>query len=189
MKELKCNLEETINNELIIPRESNHIIKFTENNPESKCKKVILKSTRKNSKEIFFAFSLDKSIDDNKHMFPFFNQRTKRIKRVNDGILFYIKDDKIFILLIELKSKCISGYTKQLQAGKNFVLYLLEVLNSSFDKKYKIEKENIKCVLFSLRDIPKKDTTKKNNVQYQTKNGLQISCLRCNETYRMKKFF
>jgi len=83
MKQLLTNLSNTINEDLVIPFVSNEIEIREE---RSKCKKITLKSRRKN----IFAFSLDKNLDNRCKMFPFFNQKTKIITKANDGIVFIL---------------------------------------------------------------------------------------------------
>ena len=181
MTQLLTNLSNTINKDLIIPLVSGEL-EFTEENAE--CSKIILKSKRKN----IFAFSLDKNLTKRCDMFPFFNQTTPLINKVNDGIVFYINDNKIFILLIELKSNNLGKYKKQLQAGKIFVSYLLEVLNNSFSSTYTLQEENIKCLVFSLRKTVRKQGTKRTNISYEYIDGLNITELQCNDNHIIEKF-
>ena len=97
MTQLLTNLSNTINKDFIIPLVSGEL-EIVENDAE--CKKVILKSKRNQ----IFAFSLDKNPPRNCKMFPFFNQTTPLINKVNDGIVLYKDNNKIFVLLIELKT-------------------------------------------------------------------------------------
>jgi hypothetical protein len=181
MQQLLTNLSNTINKDLIIPLISNEI-EFKED--KAKCNSIILKSKQKR----IFAFSLDKNLDNSCRMFPFFNQTTSSITKVNDGIVFYLSDNQIYILLIELKTNNLGEYKKQLQAGKNFVLYLVEVLNNSFLKNYKIDEINIKCLVFSLRKTARKQGTKRMNIKYEKINGLNITELQCNDNHIIEKF-
>jgi len=181
MQQLLTNLSNTINEDLIIPLVSGEL-EFTEDDAE--CNKVILKSKRKN----IFAFSLDKNLTKRCDMFPFFNQNTSLINKVNDGIIFYINDNKIFILLIELKSNNLGKYKKQLQAGKIFVSYLLGVLNNSFQSTYTLQEKNIKCLVFTSRKTVRKYGTKRMNIEYNEINGLQIAEFQCNDNHIIEKF-
>jgi len=181
MKQLLINLSNTINKDLIIASISDELI-FRED--RAMCKKVILTSKRKN----IFAFSLDKSLDNTCKMFPFFNQGTTSLNKVNDGIIFYLNNNQIYVLLIELKTNNLGEYKKQLQAGKSFVLYLLEVLNNTFASTYKIKEENIKCLIFSLRKTARKQGSKRKNIEYEKINGLNIAELQCNDNHIIEKF-
>ena len=181
MKQLLTNLSNTINEDLKIALVSNEI-KFTEDSAE--CKQISLTSKRKN----IFAFSLDKSLTNRCKMFPFFNQTTQSINKVNDGIIFYIDNSQLYILLIELKTKNLGEYKKQLQAGKSFARYLLEILNNSFSKSYIIDDKNIKCLVFSLRKTARKQGTKRTSIVYEEIDGLNIAELHCNENHIIEKF-
>jgi len=181
MTQLLTNLSNTINKDLIIPLVSGEV-EFTEDDAE--CSKIILKSKRKN----IFAFTLDKNLAKRCDMFPFFNQQTPMINKVNDGIVFYINDNKIFILLIELKSNNLGKYKEQLKAGKIFVSYLLGVLNNSFQRTYIVEEKNIKCLVFSLRKTARKQGTKRTSILYKQIDGLNIAELDCNTTHYLEKF-
>ena len=184
MQQLLTNLSSTINKDLVIALASNELV-IKENKENTDCKKIILKSRRKN----IFAFSLDNDKIPNKcKMFYFFNQKTKNITSVNDAIIFYVENNIIYSLLIELKCKQLNEYKKQLQAGKSFMLYLLEILNNSFSKKYKIDEKNIKCLIFSLRKTARKQGTKRKNIIYEETNGLQIAELQCNDNHMIEKF-
>ena len=181
MKQLLTNLSNTINKDLIIPIISNEI-EFIED--RAKCKKVILQSNRKN----IFAFSLDKNLDNSCKMFPFFNQTTSSINKVNDGIVFYLDNNHIYILLIELKTNNLGEYKKQLQAGRSFVLYILEIINNTFSSRYKVKEENIKCLIFSLRKTARKQGTKRKNIEYKKIDSLNIAELQCNDNHIIEKF-
>jgi len=121
-------------------------------------------------------------------MFPYFNQTTPLVNKVNDGIVFYLNDNKINILLIELKTNNLGEYKKQLQAGKNFVFYLLGVLNNSFSKNYIVSEKNIKCLVFSLRKTVRKQGTKRTTISYENINGLNIAEMQCNDNHIIEKF-
>jgi tyrosine-protein phosphatase YwqE len=180
MTHLLTNLSNTIQKEFIIPVISREL-EFRENN--SPCNKVILKSSRNQ----IFAFSLDKSLGKNCKIFPFFCN-TATLNKVNDGIVFCINNNEIFVLLIELKTANLGDYKKQLQAGKLFILFLEGILNNSFSSKYKIKEENIKCLVFSLRKTERKQATSRTKITYQNINGLNIAELQCNDNHIIEKF-
>ncbi len=182
MKQLINNLSNTISKDFKISFTSGELII---NEEDSKCNKVVLKS----KKNQIFTFSLDKRLRNSCKVFPYLNQSTATITKANDGIIFYIHNKEICILLIELKSKHLNDYKKQLQAGKNFVFYLLSILNNSFEKNYTIKKENIKCVVFSLRQTARKQGTKRQNSTYEKISGLNIAELQCNDNHYIEKFF
>lgn len=174
MQNLITNLSNIINSDLVIPIISKEIA-ITEIKNESGCQKIILKLASKN----IFAFSLDYQLQNRCKMFPFFNQSLGNITKVNDGIIFYKNGNDIFVLLIELKSNNLADYKKQLQAGKNFVLYL-----KTFNKSYQINEDNIRCIVFSTTQ--RKQGTE--NIKFDNINGLFISEQQCNETFYLEKF-
>ncbi len=183
MQNIITNLSNIINSDLVIPIISKEIT-INEIKNESGCQKVILKLTSKN----IFAFSLDYQLQNKCKMFPFFNQSLGNITKVNDGIIFYKNGNDIFVLLIELKSNNLADYKKQLQAGKNFVLYLKNMLNLMFNKNYQIDKDNIRCIVFSTRKTQRKQGTKRENIKFANINGLLISEQQCNQTFYIEKF-
>ncbi len=183
MQNIITNLSNIINSDLVIPIISKEIT-INEIKNESGCQKVILKLTSKN----IFAFSLDYQLQNRCKMFPFFNQSLGNITKVNDGIIFYKNGNEIFVLLIELKSNNLGDYKKQLQAGKNFVNYLKNMLNLMFNKNYQIDKDNIRCIVFSTRKTQRKQGTKRENIKFANINGLLISEQQCNQTFYIEKF-
>ena len=184
MKQFLNNLSNTIDNDFTIPLISGEV-KIIEDQSQAKCKKVILKSLSKQ----FFAFTLDRSLDNRCKIFPFFNKSTALINKVNDGIVFYINNNQIFVFLVELKSNHLGEYQEQLQAGKVFVYFLLGIINNAFSKNYVLEEKNIKCLVFSVRKTARKQGTKRKSIKYEQINGLNIANdLQCHQTYYIENF-
>ena len=183
MKQLVTSLSNAINNDLHIPIISREIT-VSENNIHTSCKKVTFKSTSEN----IFAFSLDYKFKEKIKIFPFFDQSLANITKVNDCIIFYVIKNKIHIFLVELKSNNLSDYKIQLQAGKNFVHYLNNMMNLVFQKNYFIDEKDIKCLVFTTRNMPQKQGTKKTNIEYENINGLNISYHPCGSTFQLDKF-
>lgn len=181
MQNLITNLSNIINSDLVIPIISKEIT-INEIKNERGCQKIILASKN------IFAFSLDYQLQNRCKMFPFFNQSLKNITKVNDGIIFYKNGNDIFVLLIELKSNNLGDYKKQLQAGKNLVFFLKNMLNLMFNKSYQIDDENIRCIVFSTRKTQRKQGTKRENIKFDNINGLLISEQQCNKSFYIEKF-
>jgi len=182
MTDFLSNISSSINEDLILPLVSKEI-KVTElKNPS--CKSIIFKSVSKN----IFAFSLDYQLAKRCKILPFFNQSLGDINKVNDAIIFYEKGSEQYLLLIELKSNNLGDYKKQLQAGKNFSLYLVSMLNLTFGKNYEIKDENIRCLVVSTRKTPRKQGSKRKNIKYDIVNGLNIAEINCNSTVQIEKF-
>jgi len=186
MQNLIKHLSDALNKELSIDIISKEITIQELQNKEknSSCKKVTLKTTSKS----LIAFSLDTKISGQSRIFPFFNNSLGSINKANDGIIFYKKDNNIFVLLIELKSNNLGSYKHQLQAGKNFILYLNNMLNLTFSKKYNIKDENIKCLVFSTRKTERKFQKTRKNIIFEDIDGLNIVELQCNEIHYIEKF-
>jgi hypothetical protein len=184
MKQFLTNVSNTINQDFAIPLVSGEI-EIKEEKSQAKCQKVILKSQ---SKQVF-AFSLDRNLLNKCEIFPFFHKSTALINKVNDGIVFYINNNQLFVLLVELKSNHLGEYQEQLQAGKVFVYFLLGILNYAFSKNYILEEKNIKCLVFSVRKTARKQGTKRKAIEYEQINGLNIANnLQCHETYYIENF-
>ena len=183
MKQFLSNISNTIHQDFVIPLQSQELV-FYENKENSKCKKVILKYNNRQA----FAFTLDINLMNKCKTFPFFNQSTAFINKVNDGIIFYINNNKIFVFLLELKSNNLGDYKKQLQAGKLFVYFLLGIVNNAFSKNYVLEEKNIKCLVFSVRKTARKQGSRRKNISYEFVNGLYIAELQCNDNHMIEKF-
>lgn len=181
MHELIKNLYDVIDPVLHSNYSSKEIV-IKESDPNACCKQLILKYTSRN----IFAFSLDsKKIT---RIFPFFRQSCGDISKVNDCIIFYKKGDNIFVFLVELKSNHLGDYKNQLKAGKIFTNYLKDMLNFVFQKQYKIDENNIKCLIVSTKKSTEKRTTKRKNIPSKKVNQLNIVQLHCNSTYQLESF-
>lgn len=114
----------------------------------------------------FLSYSYDKRINGKqKNILPFFN-KNKDIHTMCDYILFCYDNNKLFILLIELK-KGKNEVMTQLKAGSCFAQFIISTLN-------RVEKLNIKpeIRLISIRNnnIAKKGTSHCRGVQYDPNN-------------------
>lgn len=161
-------------------------LKFEDNNQQSKCKIVEIKTSQK-----VFALSLD---IQGRKPFCCFNESQELYSKKNDGIIFSEYQGNLLILLIELKSDNPTGYLDQLKAGRNFVKYLLHQINTfshlNFDERNVIWR----YILFRTcsRTIPPKNTTKKiSSIEFKNRGTDQdeIICttLSCNEAYQLQK--
>jgi hypothetical protein len=145
-----------------------------------KCEKVKISTSNK-----IFAMSLD---NDYK-VFNCFNNRIENITKKNDGILIFEYQNKIVVLLIELKSLNEGEYLKQLKAGKNFIEYLFKQINLFYP--ISIDENNIVYIgiLFkTFRKTPSKNTTKREKIKFIDRNGLLVTWLKCNNNYKLQQF-
>ncbi len=63
------------------------------------------------------------SFDTNEKIFPFFDCSEKKLCSINDYVLFAVKENKLFVILCELKSK--SNKTMQLHLTEPFIKFIL----------------------------------------------------------------
>jgi hypothetical protein len=77
-------------------------------------------------------------------LFPFFNNKTKDLTKMCDYVLFAERGKHFTILIIELKASN-GKQQKQLLAGKQFVLFLLESAKR-IEREIKIEQKDIRLI-------------------------------------------
>ncbi len=168
-------LEETIAENFKIKKDNNNLLKIEELKNNTIGQGVIIKTSRK-----LFAFSLDK---DGIKVFPFFNNTNVfNINTKNDAIIIYEKENKIYCFIIELKSGSNGKYLKQINAGINFCNFLLETINTFYDKSFNF---NYRGILFSTRN--NKGTTKI-KAKFENINDLFITYQKNDEEYNIEYF-
>jgi len=156
-----------------------------EKQPEAKCKFVEIKL--KKSIDCFgFSLDKDKGQGNNDPVYPFFNSQCQGICSKNDGILFLQKSNKVYVLLIEMKSTNPKGYLQQLKAAKSFVHFVLQRIKI-FNDQINTEVE-FRGLLFSCRRIPNEGTTKKQKITFADRNGLLVTENPGNDTYHIQQF-
>jgi len=164
-------LDEIIDINFKIPNSGGYV-EIRENN-NATCKSVKIYVGKRT-----FALSLD----SNKDIFKCFND-VKGIKKKNDGVLFFYKQDNLIVLLIELKSNNPKGYLTQLKAGKNFIEYVLKQINLLYD--FSIDFNKVKYFGILFRTIPAKGTTKKSKIKFEDRSGLKCATLSCNTEIKL----
>lgn len=185
MNDLISTVNNTINSKLIIPIISNEIT-ISEDKDNTKCKQISLRCGNKNR---FIAFTLDTCIPKNNHRFPFFNQAQGIINKANDGIILHIKDNELYVLLVELKSDNLGMYLKQLKCGISFTKYLINIINIAFNKSYTLNESNIRCIIASTRKTVRKTGTKRENINFNVIDNLLVTEQQCNQTQDINKYF
>jgi hypothetical protein len=154
-----------------------------EKQPDAQCKFVKIKLKKSID---YFGFSLDKDKGqgNNDPVYPFFNSQCQGICYKNDGILFLQKSNKVYVLLIEMKSTNPKGYLQQLKAAKSFVvLQRIKIFNDQINTEVEF-----RGLLFSCRRIPNEGTTKKQKITFEDRNGLLVSENPGNDTYYIQQF-
>lgn len=76
-------------------------------------------------------FSFDKK-DSNDSVFPIFNAQLPGLTKINDYLIFYPKDDVLYVFICDLKSKSASA-TKQLNSGKILAEFILNTAIKELD--------------------------------------------------------
>lgn len=165
-----------------------------ETQEEPVCKKVTIRLKKSMP---YFAFSLDKKRnqeDQGDPIYPFFNPKIGCICSKNDAVLCLQKSKKIYILLIELKSKNKKGYLKQLLAAKGLIEFIwqrLQLCKLSGTNTHDLELLEFRGLLFSSRKTPGEGTTKHEQpLIFKYKEGLPVAELECNNNkiYRVQQF-
>ena len=113
-----------------------------------------------NEKQIFLSFSMDRTLSEKdfpKGLFPFFN-------RGLPGVCLFCDYSTLFVLLIELK-KGKDNVTKQLEAGKCFVEFIISTVNRVYKQDISPEIRKI-----SIREYKKKPKQKQKSIKYDENN-------------------
>ncbi|MBS5038848.1 MAG: hypothetical protein KHZ27_10630 [Fusobacterium sp.] len=158
-------------------------LRFFEENDNASGKFVKFKTKGK-----CIALSLDK--DD--RVFPFFNQREKEINSKNDGIIIFLKDGKLCIFLLEIKS-ALSTKTKekalsQLRKGKIFVEFLFGIykdVEKISELKYEI-REGIFCI-DERKSAAKRTSVRK--IDIDKISNVKFFIEKANNIYELTRFF
>lgn len=105
------------------------------------------------------SLNLDKR---NLNIFPFFETSIEDLCKISDNILVYVKDETLFIFIIEIKSTNTTGAIKQLRASYELSKYIcgsaLRLLNyPQVETKYR-------GLIFSNKTF--KGTSKPRNLDY-----------------------
>jgi len=173
-------LTNSIDNSREIKKVSNELI-IREDDSGARCKEVKIKTSKKT-----FCLELDKK---GIRLTNVLNPSVGGIQKVNDACIFFIYKNRLYALLIELKSGRAGDYLDQLKSGRNFVEYIIQQLklfNSSIFGKIDIE---YRGVLFRLdkKGVSKQTTSKKNKIVFKDINGLLCTTLTCNQTYMLSQ--
>ena len=167
-------------NESYLIKEENGLLKITETAKDAISTEVQLCKSGQ-----AFVMKLDVSGAD---PYPFLKE-IKDLKLKNDGIVITHNNKKIFVLLVELKSKKVKARAiSQLKMGELFTKFLLGIVkerNSSLGTY--TESAEFRGIIFSQsRKIPLSRTTKRNSISYDLINNLKVANLKSNAKYNIK---
>jgi hypothetical protein len=148
-----------------------------------------------------FCFSIDKDRKSNESskdlIFPFFNASAEGVLSKNDFIIVAQKQNKVCVLLVELKSTNPKGYLKQLHSAKVFMQFVLDkahICHPDFKSIYDELELEYKGILFSTTPISNKqsDTKSKSRnkkLQFEDKKGLLVTQQNYDNVYYLSQFF
>lgn len=119
----------------------------------------------------YISYSMDKQLnkkDFPKGLFPFFNRGLKNVCSMCDYIIFTEKEEKLFILLIELK-RGRDNVTKQLNAGECFAEFVIKTVNRVYNQNItpEIRKISIRDGHIKTKAKPKQ---RQKTIQYDHNN-------------------
>lgn len=173
----------TIAEELHILVQSDLSILIQEKQAQAKCRYIKIKLKKSIP---YFGFSIDKDKESkNDPIYPFFNPQCEGICSKNDAILFLATSNKVYVLLIEMKSQNTGNYLKQLKAAKIFVEFVLQRIQLVNTVNPEVE---FRGLLFSCRRIPNEGTTKKQKISFEHRGNLLVSENPGNTTYFVQQF-
>lgn len=161
---------EIIENNFHYPALDNNVYRLS----ESKCNVSVDISVNKKDKVYCFSFDMDaeRDVHIGDPIFPFFKSKPG-LRQKNDFILVCEHRKKVYILLIELKSKDTKGYLKQLCAGKilfDFILERIKLCDKSFaDRCNQVEYRGL---LFSTKPVEDKSSEEK--PEFKTINSIDF---------------
>ena len=139
-----------------------------ENSSSAKCKRIKIQR----SKDVL-AYKFDKNpLRDGekiKDKFPFLND-ISGIKSMADFILFYVINDKLFIIICNLKSGNKGNSAEQIEASEIFASFLFETAKRKFKEDFIGVKPEFKRILFSSIPLSKGGTSPKRKSQNKTRN-------------------
>ena len=137
-----------------------------------------------------FSFDKDKT-SKNDVLFPFFNPTIKGLCTKNDFILVHQKGDQVYIFLIELKSKNIGDYLKQLRAGMLFFKFIIDRIKLCSSDFQDLNNDNLhyKGILFRLdRITPDKGISKRKKLEFNSTPDLDVCIQNYDNVYYLSQF-
>ena len=94
---------------------------LTEDEPLATCKEVKL-----NYNGQIAIYKFDQHVSGTRQLFPFFKNQSGKAQAMCDYVVFMPKENKLHVILCNLKSKNLSNSHDQVQAGYLFSIFLVE---------------------------------------------------------------
>lgn len=154
---------------------SGNTFELKENNKNTKCKKAKIKKT---ANVLVYKFDKEPQRDGMKikDKFPFFNN-VPGVKSMADFLLFYVRNDRLFVIICNLKSGNISNSPDQIEAGKIFANFLVETARRKFKDDFEDVKPEFVPVLYSSASLykgkSKSNQIPQNKIRQFISNDLQ----------------
>jgi hypothetical protein len=126
-------------------------------------------------------YKFDKAIAGIKQLFPFYNDG--RARSMCDFIIFYPKEDVLFVFICNLKSKQLTNSRDQVFAGHIFSKFIVQTAARCCNEQDYLSENKIafRALIFSQK-IFSKSVTNSKKLKYQTDNSrLPYQYLKCGE--------
>lgn len=140
---------------------SGNIFELKEDNKSAKCTKAKFSKS-----EDILVYKFDKEPKKNGikigDKFPFLND-ISGLKSMADFLLFYVKKDRLFVIVCNLKSGNKGNSADQIEAGKIFANFLVETAQRNFKDDFGDVKPEFIPVLYSSSSLYK-GTSKSNKI-------------------------
>ncbi|EDN68610.1 hypothetical protein BGP_2958 [Beggiatoa sp. PS] len=176
MKELLQKFRELINSEFHYSNDKGNTITLFETEESSKCQYVKLR------KGNIKTFTLQLDQKNNLEIHPLLAP-IEKLKVKCDYILFCLKKNTVYVLLIEMKSDNATGWTKQTRAGEIIARYLIGMVEN-FSGLTILPYVEFRHILFSTQ-VRNKHNTAEKIFQYEQdhKFGFRFTRKPCNTDY------
>lgn len=107
--------------------------------------------------------------------------------KINDQIILYFNNNTLKVILLELKSKKIGHYKKQLLMGKAYIEFILSILKA--EKEFNIPIIEYRGFVFTTDERVRKQPTrrKKSFIPDEETSGIKIKRLSNNASYNFNE--
>jgi hypothetical protein len=118
MAQILQTIEEIIKRDFALPAVGGAYILEEKNEPS------LPKTTiKQKNKMLLYSFDLE---DSNQSVFPIFNASYPNLTAISDHVIFYQKEDKLFVFICNLKSAVKGNASKQAEATYLFTEYIVK---------------------------------------------------------------
>jgi len=165
-------------------------IHLEETNPHASCQYVTLEKKG----EATFTLNTDKKDAKGKSIFSVFPEISIPSEQISDFIIICSKSDKVYVLLVEMKSSNTTGWAKQVANSELLIKYCLTQVEKQQSDNI-LHHTNIRAVLFSNEALTPFKIRKKKplkppyNINYSDLgNGIWGTRKPCNRKYPLGIF-